>query len=137
MENPLPDDDSIVDIEVYLDAPPEKLTPRRIFLEALLVSTLVAVVVCMIQTLIWDAEKRSAGSVEKYHWTPIDDLAPILAFMPLGFLVHSLMPWGWLYWTGVFTSIGAKSRWGYWLCAVAAVIFGLKWPAHFVGMMGV
>ena len=137
MDDRLPDDDEPVEIEVYLDEPVARLTPRRIFLEAALVGSLVAGAVCIGRTLVWDAEKRLAGSVEKLHWAPVDDLPGMLAFMPFGLLVHSLMPWGWLYWTGVFTSIGTRTRWGYWLCAVAAVIFGLKWPAHFVGMMGI
>ena len=137
MNDPLLDDEEIVEIKVYLDAPSAKLTPRRIFIEAALVGSLVAVAVCVGRTVVWDAEERLTGSVEKFHWSPIDDLPEMLVFMPFGFLVHSLMPWGWVYWIGVFTSIGTKSRWSYCLCAVAAVIFGLKWPAHFVGMMGI
>ncbi len=110
---------------------------KRLAIETVCLGWLAAAITSTIQTLIWDREERLLGTLEKYHWTPNNYLLPILVCMPFGFIIHTLFPWGWLFWLGFGSTLCDRSRAFIIIAVAGAILFGLVWPKHFVMMMGI
>lgn len=101
------------------------------------IGTGVSVLFCIGTTIVWDLQARQAGSISTYNWSPIDDLPSIICLLPFGLLMHSVFPFGWMFWLGFAATVRAQNPRWLMLCALGAMLFGMYWPKQCVGMLGI
>lgn len=110
---------------------------KRLAFEGVLACVHVSAVACIVSTLIWDQQERGMGSVVKYNWSPVDDLASNVFFMPVGFVLYSFLPAGWLYWIGFLLMLTMRRREFLIISAIGAIWFGIVWPKHWGALLGI
>ena len=98
---------------------------------------MVSLVVSVAATLVWEIHERQAGSIAAYNWSPSDDPASIVVLIPVGMLMYSLHPIGWMFWSGLAGTVTTRNRHWLWLVAEGAMLLGLYWPTQCVGILGI
>ena len=109
----------------------------RIGVKIAVLCSVVSAIVVVGSLVVWDANYRPEIGPGISNWSPLDDAGWAVACMPFGFIIHSFLPHGWLFWIGFMLSIYGRTRVPYFLSAVAAAIFGAAWAVHFPAMMGI
>ncbi|MEZ5941757.1 MAG: hypothetical protein R3C18_10210 [Planctomycetaceae bacterium] len=105
--------------------------------EVICASVMASVIATVYQAMIWNHQEELKGTLQQYHWLPVDDLPAMLMLMPFGFVIYSLFPPGWLFWIGFYLTLRLRSRWFILISISGAVLFGVFWPKHLVGMLGI
>ena len=119
------------------DQAAENLSRPELALLCLAVGAGVSLLFSVLSTIIWDMQERAAGSIATYNWSPADDLASIIVLLPLGMIVHSVQPAGWLFWSGFAATLTTRRRGWLMLCASGAMLLGFYWPKLCVGLLGI
>ena len=115
-------------------APPRRI---RIATELIGVCFVVSAVTTVVTFIIWDSSYTPEQGPNLSHWTPIDDLVGAVVSFPFGFIIHSLLQHGWLFWLGFSLSVYSRSRGPYVVSIIAAIVFGTAWAFHFSASLGI
>lgn len=90
-----------------------------------------------VTTVVWEAQETAAGSVRVSGLAVLGDLPGMLLLMPVGFVVFTFLPPGWLFWLGFAAAVRFKSHGPLAFCALGGVLFGCYWPRFYIGMTGI
>ncbi|MCA9174843.1 MAG: hypothetical protein KDB14_10210 [Planctomycetales bacterium] len=67
--------------------------------------------------------------------TAVGELGSLVFMMPIGMIVHQLLPTGWLFWVGCGMTVRKHDRRWLWLVAASSAVFGATWPQLFAAMI--
>jgi hypothetical protein len=117
--------------------PPKTVSRRRLFVECIGIGFVTATLATIATTYVWDQSEVLNGSLEKYKWSPLNDLAGMLELLPVGMIIHSFLPTGWMFWAGCVAAVWMRRRAFFAVSMIGSMAFGVFWPRMFLALMSV